>query len=158
MGVVDDAGGGRIRHVHHAVIVLDAKAPLEDRLLVLHHALARLMGEHRPAIVAVEELYHAKNARSALVLGHARGVALLAARLCGAQVRSYPASVIKQAVTGSGRAEKDQVSRMVCALLGISLAGERADAADALAAALCGVLRSRIPVPAAVAAARRASS
>ncbi|MBS2022238.1 MAG: crossover junction endodeoxyribonuclease RuvC [Deltaproteobacteria bacterium] len=145
VGVVDDAGGGRVRHVHHGVIKLSADAPLEDRLVQLHTALEALIDKLAPSFIAVEELYFAKNARSALVLGHARGVALLAARQSGAEVRSYPASVIKQAVTGSGRAEKEQVGRMVTALLGISLAGERADASDALAAALCGVLRAKDP-------------
>ena len=147
VGVVEELGGGRVGHVHHAVIVLDPKAPLEDRLVTLHQALQGLLATHRPTVVAVEEIYHAKNARSALVLGHARGVALLAARQQGAEVRSFAASVIKQAVTGSGRAEKTQVGRMVCALLGIKLDRERTDASDALATALCGLLRGREPMP-----------
>ena len=88
-----------------------------------------------------------KNARSALVLGQARGVALLAAAQSGARVRSFPASVIKQAVTGIGRAEKEQVGRMVNVLLGITVRC-RMDASDALAAAICGLLRAREPGPA----------
>lgn len=145
VGVVEDAGGGRVRHVHHAVIVLDPKAALDERLLVLGAALDRVLAEQRPAVVVVEEVFHGKNARSALVLGHARGVALLTARRAGAELRSYPTAVIKQAVTGNGRADKTQVARMVCALLGIELDGVRADASDALAAALCGVLRAGVP-------------
>ena len=70
---------------------------------------------------------------------------MLTARRAGAELRSYPASVIKQAVTGSGRADKTQVARMVCALLGVQLEGVRADASDALAAALCGLLRAKEP-------------
>lgn len=158
MGVVEDAGGGRVRHLHHEVIALDAGAPLEERLVVLHARLEGLLRAHAPQRVAVEELYHAKNARSALVLGHARGVALLAAKQAGAELRGFPASVIKQAVTGSGRAEKGQVGRMVCALLGIRLEGERADAADALAAALTGLLRVREAAPAAKAGPARAGA
>jgi len=79
------------------------------------------------------------------VLGQARGVALLAAAQAGAQVRSFAPSMIKQAVTGTGRAEKEQVGRMVCVLLGIAVR-ERMDATDALATAICGLLRAREPV------------
>jgi len=134
-GVVEDAGGTRVRHLAHGVLVLGADRPIEDRLCALHEALE---------VVAIEEVFHAKNSRSALILGHARGVALLAAAQSGARVRSFPASVIKQAVTGTGRAEKEQVGRMVAMLLGIALVG-RLDASDALAAAICGVLRGRVP-------------
>ncbi len=91
-----------------------------------------------------QEVFHARNSRSALVLGQARGVALLAAAQAGAQVRSFAPSIIKQAVTGTGRADKDQVGRMVCVLLGIAVR-ERMDATDALAAAICGLLRAREP-------------
>ena len=81
-------------------------------------------------------------------------MALLAAAQSGAKVRSFAPSVIKQAVTGTGRAEKDQVARMVCALLGVEVTG-RADATDALAAALCGLLRARDPATTAIAAPKR---
>jgi crossover junction endodeoxyribonuclease RuvC len=152
-GVVEDAGGARFRHLQHGVIALDERAPIEERLAVLHAALARALAEHRPTLVAVEEVYFARNPRSALVLGQARGVALLAAAQAGAAVRSFSAAVIKQAVTGSGRAEKDQVGRMVDVLLGITVHA-RSDATDALAAAICGLLRARDP---AFAAPREAS-
>jgi crossover junction endodeoxyribonuclease RuvC len=141
-GVVEDAGGARVRHLGHGVLVLGEERPIEDRLRALHEGLARELAEHRPDVVAVEEVYHARNARSALVLGQARGVALLAAVQSGARVRSFAPSVIKQAVTGTGRAEKEQVGRMVAVLLGISVKGGL-DASDALAAAICGVLRAR---------------
>lgn len=144
-GVVEDSGGARVRHLQHGVIRLDERAPIEERLRVLHAELASALEAHRPDMVAVEDVYVARNARSALVLGQARGVALLAAVQAGARVRSFPAAVIKQAVTGSGRAEKDQVGRMVNTLLGITVAA-RADASDALAAALCGLLRARDPL------------
>src|SRR4051812_3126481 len=127
---------------------------VEERLRLLHEGLFRELQRHRPEMVAVEDVFHARNARSAFVLGQARGVALLAAAQSGAKVRSFAPSVIKQAVTGTGRAEKDQVARMVCALLGIEVSG-RADATDALAAALCGLLRSRDPDATAIAAPRR---
>ena len=112
--------------------------------MLLHEGLARALAQHQPDIVAIEEVFHAKYARSALVLGQARGVALLAAAQSGARVRSFAPSVIKQAVTGTGRAEKGQVGRMVQVLLGITIEG-RVDASDALAAAICGLLRGREP-------------
>ncbi len=140
-GVVEEAGAGRFRHVAHGVIALKETAPIEQRLRVLFDELSRELKTHAPAVVAIEDIFHSRNARSALVLGQARGVALLAAQLSGAEVKSFAASVIKQAVTGSGRAEKVQVGRMVDALLGVRVA-MRADASDALAIALCGALRS----------------
>jgi crossover junction endodeoxyribonuclease RuvC len=141
---VEDAGGTRVRHVDHGVLALGEDGPVETRLAALHAALAQALALHRPQIVAIEDVFHARNARSALILGQARGVALLAAAQAGAQVRSFAPSIIKQAVTGTGRAEKDQVGRMVCALLGIAMGG-RMDASDALAAAICGLLRAREP-------------
>lgn len=133
-----------MRHLDHGVLVLGEGTPIEERLSRLHEGLARTLKEHRPAIVAIEDIFHAQHARSALVLGQARGVALLAAAQSGARVRSFAPSVVKQAVTGSGRAEKEQVSRMVAVLLGITIVG-RADASDALAVAICGLLRAREP-------------
>ena len=136
------------------MLSLGGAEPVEARLAALHAGLCAELARHRPEVVAVEDVFHARNARSAFVLGQARGVALLAAAQSGAKVRSFAPSVIKQAVTGTGRAEKDQVARMVCALLGIDVTG-RADATDALAAALCGLLRARGPAATAVAAPRR---
>jgi crossover junction endodeoxyribonuclease RuvC len=143
-GIVEDADGTRVRHLGHGVLALGEGRPIEERLRDLHAGLCREIAAHRPDVVAVEDVFHAHNARSALVLGQARGVALLAAAQAGARVRSFPPSVIKMAVTGSGRAEKEQVGRMVSALLGIALEG-RLDASDALAAAICGVLRRNAP-------------
>ncbi|MFL5422736.1 MAG: crossover junction endodeoxyribonuclease RuvC [Myxococcales bacterium] len=143
-GVVEDAGGGRVRYLDCGVIALADAGAIESRLAALHAELCATLARHRPEIVAVEDVFHARNARSAFVLGQARGVALLAAAQSGAKVKSFAPAVIKQAVTGTGRAEKDQVARMVCALLGIDVGG-RADATDALAAALCGILRAHDP-------------
>jgi crossover junction endodeoxyribonuclease RuvC len=148
-GVVEDAGGARLRHLAHGVLALGVEKPIEERLWLLHEGLARELSRYLPDVVAVEDVYHARNARSALVLGQARGVALLAAAQSGAKVRSFPPSTIKQAVTGTGRAEKEQVGRMVAVLLGITMEG-RLDASDALATAICGILRQRDPEQAAV--------
>jgi crossover junction endodeoxyribonuclease RuvC len=153
-GIVEDAGGTRVRHLGHGVLALGDARPIEDRLRELHEGLSRQILEHRPDMVAVEDVFHAKNARSALVLGQARGVALLAAAQSGAKVRSFPPSVIKMAVTGSGRAEKEQVGRMVSVLLGVSIEG-RLDASDALAAAICCVLRRNVELTVEVASDRQ---
>src|SRR5207302_7172068 len=115
------------------VLRLGADEPVESRLAALHAGLSAELARHRPDIVAVEDVFHARNARSAFVLGQARGVALLAAAQSGARVRSFAPAVVKQAVTGTGRAEKEQVGRMVGVLLGIAVEG-RLDASDALAA------------------------
>jgi crossover junction endodeoxyribonuclease RuvC len=143
-GVVEDAGGTRVRHLAHGVLEVGNADAIEERLRGLHEGLARELLRHRPEFVALEDVFHAKNARSALVLGQARGVAILAAAQAGVRVRSFAPSVIKQAVTGSGRAEKEQVGRMVAVVLGIPLPS-RLDASDALAAAICGVLRAHDP-------------
>lgn len=116
---------------------------METRLCLLYDGLKAELERHRPSVVAIEDIFHAQNARSALVLGQARGIALLVAAQFGAEVRSFPPATVKQAVTGSGRAEKGQVARMVETLLGIRVVG-RVDASDALAVALCGVLRAPV--------------
>jgi crossover junction endodeoxyribonuclease RuvC len=151
--VVEDRGGARIAHVAHGVLVLDEDLPIEARLCLLYDGLRAELARHTPTVVAIEDIFHAQNARSALVLGQARGIALLAAAQAGAEVRSFPPATVKQAVTGSGRAEKGQVGRMVETLLGIKITG-RADASDALAVALCGALR----VPAALSQAAQAGA
>jgi crossover junction endodeoxyribonuclease RuvC len=138
-GVVESQAG-RLRHVAHGVLSM-RQGGIEDRLLELHQGLCHVIALHRPQAVAVEDVF-SKHARSALVLGQARGVALLAAAQAKLEVRAFPPAAIKQLVTGSGRAEKEQVGKMVSMLLGVSI-GERVDASDALAAAICGVLRAQ---------------
>ncbi len=139
-GVVEENGRGGLRHVESGVIRLGAKEPLEQRLVTLFERLTEFLKQQQPSIVAVEDVFHHHNARAALVLGHARGVALLAAARAGVTVRAFSPATIKQSVTGSGRAEKAQVGRMVSMLLGVR-DFERADVSDALAAAICGALR-----------------
>ena len=113
--------------------------PLPTRLALIYGRLSELIEEHRPAAIAVEQVFVKHHPRSALVLGHARGVALLAAELSGAAVFEYAPADIKRRVVGSGRASKEQVSRMVCHLLSINYRLSE-DATDALATALCHAL------------------
>jgi crossover junction endodeoxyribonuclease RuvC len=111
--------------------------PLPDRLLAIHAGLAAAIATASPDCVAVENLFHARNARSALTLGHARGVAVLAAVQAGLPVVEYTPAEIKRSVVGYGRAEKGQVQRMIMLLLGLDTAPSPHDASDALAVAIC---------------------
>ena len=134
-----ESDGGRHRLVACGVVTASPRDGLPAQLLAIHRQLTRLLAEHRPECVAVESVFHAVNVRSALVLGHARGVALLAAVEGGYPVAEYTPALIKQAVVGYGRAEKPQVQEMVRILLGLSTVPEPHDAADALAVAICHI-------------------
>ena len=111
--------------------------PFPTRLARIHRELANLFAKTRPDCVAVESVFHAVNARSALKLGHARGVALLAAVEAGCAIVEYTPAEVKRAVVGYGRAEKRQVQQMVKLLLGLANPPTPHDAADALAVAIC---------------------
>jgi len=135
---------------HHLVICGSLAAPARstfpDRLQFIHAGLARLLARHRPDCVAVESIFHARNARSALKLGHARGVALLAASEAGLPVVEYAPSEVKRAVVGFGRAEKHQVQQMIKLLLGLEAPPTPHDVADALAVAICHLHSTSGPV------------
>jgi crossover junction endodeoxyribonuclease RuvC len=134
-GVVACAGQ-HLRHLGDGVISTDATAPLAERLAALHRALLSLIEAWQPDEAAVEHTYVNRNPAAALKLGQARGVALLAPALAGLPVAEYQAMEVKRAVVGTGHAEKVQVAAMVRLLLpGATL--RRADAADALAVAIC---------------------
>jgi len=144
-GVVEERRG-RLAHVGHGVIKVDADAPLELRLKELHDSLLTALKLYKPQSVAVEGVFTFRNARSALILGHARGVALLAAAQVGLPVHEYAPARVKRSVGASGAADKDAVARMVCTFLELEEI-ERADASDALAVALCHLNQSRAGVP-----------
>lgn len=127
-----------IRHrllVSGAIVPPDGSFP--DKLRALHRALVALLNQSRPACVAVESIFYAANVRSALRLGHVRGVALLAASEAGVPVAEYSPAEIKRAVVGYGRAEKIQVQQMVRLLLDLPRVPRPHDVADALAVAIC---------------------
>jgi crossover junction endodeoxyribonuclease RuvC len=124
-----------------------SRAPFPDRLNAIHDALKALIVEHRPDCVAIEDIFHARNVRSALKLGEARGVALLAASEAGVPVISYAPAAIKRAVVGYGRAEKQQVQHMVKLLLGLAEPPAPHDVADALAVAICHLHASTGAIP-----------
>jgi len=130
------AEGNRLSHVANGQIRTPAAAPLADRLVALHDALAAVIVAHAPRAAAVEEVFVNANPQSTLKLGQARGVALLVAARAGLVVGEYAARLVKKAVVGTGGAEKAQVHAMVSRLLpGVVIAGS--DAADALAVAIC---------------------
>lgn len=120
------------------VIRTDGKAGLETRLLTIHDGISAVMAEFEPDFVVVEELY-AKYAhpRTAILMGHARGMVLLAAGKLAIHVAGYEASLVKKALTGNGRASKQQVARMVCQLLSLAAPPTPEDVTDALALAVC---------------------
>jgi crossover junction endodeoxyribonuclease RuvC len=132
-----ETDGARHRLVACGVLSGPAGASLPDRLRAIHDGLRDLLRDSAPQCVAVENLFHARNVRSALVLGHARGVAVLAAVEAGLPVIEYTPAEIKVAVVGYGRAEKAQIQQMVKLLLGLDAAPSPHDAADALAVAIC---------------------
>jgi crossover junction endodeoxyribonuclease RuvC len=148
-GVVGD-GRGRMHAVDGGVIVTSAGLAAERRLAAIHARVRALIDEHRPDAVALEDLYFGANARSAFAVGQARGVVLLAAGQAGIACASYTPQQVKSAVCGSGRAGKDQVGRMVQALLALSAPPTPDHAADALAVAICHV--NRAPLAAALSA------
>lgn len=132
-----DTDGGRHRFVTCGALSTPAGMPLPERLLAVHAGLTEVLASASPDCVAVENLFHARNARSALTLGHARGVAILAAMQQGVPVVEYTPAEIKMSVVGYGRAEKAQVQHMIMLLLGLDTAPTPYDASDALAVALC---------------------
>ncbi len=128
--------GGRLVHVASGVVHGRGETTTE-RLRAIADGLDEVLRAHAPDAVAVETVFHAENAQSALVLGQARGVALLCASRAGAEVFEYTAGQIKQAATGRGRAEKEQVQEMVRLILGLGADTMALDTSDALAAAIC---------------------
>jgi crossover junction endodeoxyribonuclease RuvC len=134
-----ESDGSRHHLVTCGAIAASSRLPFPERLLTIHTSLAALLTACHPDCVAVEAVFHALNARSALQLGHARGVALLAATQAGIPVAEYSPAAVKRAVVGYGRAEKLQVQEMVRLLLGLPEAPAPLDVSDALAVAICHV-------------------
>ena len=135
-GVIE-SDGRRHRVLGHGVIRTSPREALEKRLVAIAKALREIVGSHEPEVVAVEEVFYSKNVKTALKLAHVRGVALLAAAEAGVALGEYSPLEIKSSVVGYGRAEKQQVERMVRSLTGIQEEFASEDASDALAVAIC---------------------
>ena len=136
-GVIEQDENGSLRHLCSGAIRLLPREALEVRLMKICDGLTVVIGDFSPEIVAIEDVFYAVNAKSALKLGHIRGVAMLTAAQAGLPVMAYSPLSIKSAVVGYGRAEKAQVQLMVARLLNLPAPPEPPDVADALAIAIC---------------------
>lgn len=144
-GIIE-VSGRKFRHVVHGTLRLantsgKATIPLQDRLLQLHQELSAVIHEFHPEVMAIEHVFFAKNALSALKLGQARGAALLTAAIAKLEIAEYSPTQVKQTLVGFGQAEKEQVARMVQLHLG-QLQFKTTDASDALALAICHAILS----------------
>ena len=143
-----ETDGRRHRLIEMGTIAPGQRLSLPEKLRTIHAGVCALIERLRPDALAVEDVFHAANTRTALVLGHVRGVVLLAGAEAGLPVHEYPPATVKQQITGYGRAEKTQVAFMVTRMLSLSGDAEPGDATDALAAALCcACLRPPVGVP-----------
>ena len=143
-GLVREMADGSLSVLDFGVIQTPAELPMSERLLLLHQQLHHLLFLHRPQSGAVEKLFFQKNVRTALTVGQARGVALLAMAEASLEVSEYTPLEIKQAVAGYGSAEKSQVQQMVQILLQLPTIPHPDDAADALAVAICHIHSYRV--------------
>ena len=157
-GVIDTRGR-KPQIVEGGVVRTASKTPLEDRLLTIFKAMQEVISEHRPDVMAIEDLHsHPKFAMTAIMMGHARGVVVLAAGTAGIPVFDYQPNRAKSVVTGAGHAPKDQVMRAVALHLGDDKVVANEHVADAFAIALCHAILSTSPAVAAIAAANGAGS
>ena len=144
-GVVRGDGSGFATLVECGVIRTRARDPLPVRLHEIHDGVSELIRRHQPDALSVEDIFYARNVRTTVVLGHARGVVLLAGAQAGVSVKEFPPSEIKKAVAGTGSATKEQVQFMLTRLLRLKAVPAPSDAADGVAAALACIMGARIP-------------
>ena len=143
-GVVQGEPFGSLSLVECGVIRTHARDPLPSRLREIYDDVTALIERHRPDAMSIEDVFYAKNVRTTVVLGHARGVILLAAQQADIAIHEYPPAEIKKAVVGSGGASKEQVQFMVMRLLRLKTAPQPSDAADGTAAALAHIMGGRL--------------
>jgi crossover junction endodeoxyribonuclease RuvC len=144
-GVVSSERGGLARLVECGVVRTRARDPLPARLREIYEGVQELIVRHRPDALAVESIFYAKNVRTTITLGHARGVILLAGELAGLTVHEFPPAEIKKAVVGTGAATKEQVQFMLTRLLRLKAVPSPSDAADGVAAALTYCMAPHLP-------------
>jgi crossover junction endodeoxyribonuclease RuvC len=143
-GVVRGDGSTPPSLLECGVIRTHARAPLPSRLREIHDGIAELIARHKPDTMAVEDVFYAKNVRTTVVLGHARGVILLAGEERGIAIQEIPPASIKKAIVGAGAATKEQVQFMLTKLLRLKTAPQPSDAADGVAAALACIMGARV--------------
>ena len=144
-GVVKGDGLGLVSLVECGVIRTRAREPLATRLLEIYEGVTELIARHRPDALSVEDVFYAKNVRTTVVLGHARGVVLLAGEQAKIRIAELPPAEIKKAVVGTGVATKEQVQFMLTRLLKLKSVPQPSDAADGVAAALAYLSTARAP-------------
>jgi len=142
-----DYKGNKFTPVIYGSITTDAHTPNEERLLTLYNELTEIIKEYDPEEASIEELFYNTNATTAIMVGEARGMALLACAQAGVRINEYTPLQIKSSLTGYGRADKKQVQTMVKMILGLSAVPKPDDTADALAAAICHAHHSGSRVP-----------
>ena len=142
-GLVSEQGGQAVA-VAHGAITTASDLALPDRLLAIHRELDQIIRQYRPDQAAIEQLFFNKNVRTALAVGHARGVVMLTLAQAGVPMYEYTPLEVKLAVSGNGRADKRQVQHMVALLLNLAKIPKPDDAADALAIALCHLHSARL--------------
>jgi len=143
IGVVEESAKGGLRELHRGFVVTKAGAPMPERLRAIHDMVQDAIEKYRPDVISIESIFFAKNVRSAVLMAHGRGVAMLAAARTGVAVMEYSPLEIKQSVVGKGRAGKDQVRQMVTMLLKIQDVIGSDHEADALAAAITHAFRRK---------------
>lgn len=144
-GVVKGDGSSVVSLVECGVIRTRARDPLPARLREIHAGVTELIARHRPDALSIEDVFYARNVRTTVVLGHARGVILLAAELARLDIHEYPPAEIKKAVVGTGAATKEQVQFMLTRLLRLKSVPQPSDAADGVAAALAYLMSANVP-------------
>ena len=144
-GIVRKEGRNPLTLIECGVIRTKPRDDLPQRLAEIHDGILELIRRHKPTVLSIEDIFYARNVRTTVVLGHARGVILLAAAQAGLEIHEYPPSEIKKAVAGTGAATKLQIQFMVTRLLRLKSAPQPSDAADGVAAALAYALMPDLP-------------
>lgn len=143
-GLVAEDAGGEARLLRYGVIQTPSTAPMTQRLLAIYQQVSALIAADRPEAIAIEELFFKRNVTTAIAVGQARGVVLLAAAQAGAPVFEYKPAEVKQALVGYGSADKAQIQEMVRMMLGLTETPRPDDAADAVAVAICHLHSQRL--------------
>lgn len=145
VGIIDGETGGPYRAIHSRFVTTSVNTPMPRRLQLIFDLVLDTITRHQPHVVAIESIFFAKNVRSAVMMAHGRGAAILAASQSGIAVEEYSPLEIKQSVVGKGRATKQQVQQMIAVLLAMRRPPKSDHESDALACALCHAFRSRVP-------------
>jgi crossover junction endodeoxyribonuclease RuvC len=138
-GLIEKLPGGKMKCLSYGSIKTSSSCALADRLLCLNKELERIIDKYGPSMASIEQLYFSNNAKTAMIVGQARGVALLASRRKGLEIVEFTPPQVKQAISCYGKADKKQVQKMVMMILGLKEIPKPDDAADALAVAVAGI-------------------